>query len=253
MNNNSKILLEKLNILSKEGGGIVFAIGDYYVQFVKNHDQDKIYFEAVSHNFLDILPKNLSIEFSKLSFQIDDTNYYKWVDLNCIETIISDVQKIFVDIYKINYDKEFEIMDDIQYSNKSNRTIQNIETSFEKIHTKTNPVKTFFIIGGILLLAYWIFTANDKKKTGDLKSEACIISQEFVERQLLSPKSADFGFCDDSKIIHLGNNRYQVKNYVDASNAFGASLRKTYLVIIRYNKGEWEDINNWTLETIAIE
>ena len=88
---------------------------------------------------------------------------------------------------------------------------------------------------------------------GELKSEACIISEQFVERQLISPKSPDFGFCDDSKIIHLGNNRYQITNYVDASNVFGASLRKTYLVILKYDKGDWADIENWTLETIEIE
>lgn len=86
-----------------------------------------------------------------------------------------------------------------------------------------------------------------------MKSEACIISEQFVERQLLSPKGADFGSCDDSKVIHLGSNKYQVTNYVDASNAFGASLRKTYFIILKYNGGDWEDINNWTLEKIEIE
>lgn len=252
MHNNSKILLEKLQALSKDNGGIIFAIGDYYVQFAKNRNENKIYFEAVSHYFLDILPQNLSKEFFKLGFQIDDSNYYKWVDINNVETIVIDVEKIFEEIYKINYDKEFEIMDDIQYSEKSTATID-IHKPITNIQEKSRPLKTLLIIGGIVLLAYWVLNSNDKKKTGDLKSEACIISQQFVERQLLSPKNADFGFCDDSKVVHLGNNRYQVKNYVDASNAFGASLRKTYLVIVRYNKGEWEDINNWTLETIAIE
>lgn len=122
----------------------------------------------------------------------------------------------------------------------------------------TNPKKNNYgcliLIVAVIVIAYLFSPSDDKKaESGDLKSEACIISQQFVERQLLSPKNADFGFCDDSKIIYLGNNRYQVTNYVDASNSFGASLRKTYFVILKYNKGEWEDINNWILETIEIE
>lgn len=105
-----------------------------------------------------------------------------------------------------------------------------------------------------IVIGYFASPSDDKKpESGDLKSEACIISQSFVERQLLSPKSSDFGFCGDSKVKYLGNNKYQVINTVDASNAFGAVLRKTYFVIIKFNGGSWIDINNWTLETIKIE
>ncbi|MDI9365426.1 MAG: hypothetical protein QM541_10775 [Flavobacterium sp.] len=122
----------------------------------------------------------------------------------------------------------------------------------------SNPQKNnygclIFIIAAIVI-GYFALPSDDKKaKSGDLKSEACVISQRFVERKLLSPKSADFGFCSDSKVTYLGNNKYQVTNTVDASNAFGAALRKTYFVIIQFNSGDWTDINNWTLETIEIE
>jgi hypothetical protein len=34
MNNNSKALLEKLQALSKDGGSIIFGIGDYYTLLV---------------------------------------------------------------------------------------------------------------------------------------------------------------------------------------------------------------------------
>jgi hypothetical protein len=253
MDNNSQTLLYKLQYIIKDGGSIIFAIGDYYVQLAKDKSDKDIYFEAVSHHFLDILPNNIGKEFSKLNFKIDDGNYYKKVDPNNIESVIEDVQTIFKDIYKVNFEKEFEVTDDIEYSNGSNKAILNSQTQASTNQIQTNPVKALLIIGGLVLLAYWLFFSKDKKKVGEMKSEACIISEQFVEQQLLSPKSSDFGFCDDSKIIHLGNNRYQVTNYVDASNAFGALLRKTYLVILKYNKGEWDNTNNWTLERIEIE
>ncbi len=105
------------------------------------------------------------------------------------------------------------------------------------------------------VIAYFASTSSDKHKAdnGELKSEACIISQQFVSRQLFSPKSAEFGVCTEDKTKYLGDNRYQVTNYVDASNQFGAILRKTYYITLRFNKGEWDDINNWTLESIDIE
>ncbi|MEO6328254.1 MAG: hypothetical protein ABIO55_04955 [Ginsengibacter sp.] len=251
MDKNSKTLFDKLQALTKDSGSIIFAIGDYYVQFAKDKVDKDIYFEAVSHHFLDIIPKNVKKDFSDLNFNIDVGNYYKKVGTKNIKSTVDDVQKIFEDIYKVNYEKEFEITDDIEYSDNS-VTVNNTQTPLPKSQTQTNPLKAILIIGGIVLLAYWFFFSDDKKKAGDMKSEACIISEQFVQRQLLSPKTADFGFCEDSKIIYLGNNRYQVTNYVDASNAFGASLRKTYFLIIKYNKGQWEDISNWTLETIEM-
>lgn len=122
----------------------------------------------------------------------------------------------------------------------------------------SNPQKNNYgcliFIVAVFVIAYLFSPSDDKKaKSGELKSEACIISQSFVERKLLSPKSADFGFCSDSKVIYLGNNKYRVTNTVDASNVFGAAIRKTYFVIIQFNSGDWADINNWALETIEIE
>lgn len=251
MNNNSKILLEKLYSLSKNSGFLGFSIGDYYVQFLKEKSEDYITFEALSHYFDDNVPKKLNKEFSKLNFKIDAGNYYKTVWVSDVETIVNDVQRIFEKIYKVNYEKEFLITDEIEYFNKGKK-ISNLQKQNTINQVQTYPLKVIIVVGVSVFLLYWLFFSKDEKKYDDLKSEACIISQQFVKRQLVSPKSADFGFCDDSKIVYLGNNRYQVTNYVDAANAFGTSLRKTYFIILRYNEGEWADINNWSLETIEI-
>ncbi len=69
----------------------------------------------------------------------------------------------------------------------------------------------------------------------------------------MSPKGADFCSCIDSKVIHLGSNRYEVISYVDALNAFGVPLRKNFSVIIKLNGKEWTDMNDWTLEAMNIQ
>jgi hypothetical protein len=195
----------------------------------------------------------LNIEFYKLGFELAGKNYYKNINTQNLELIVNDVQYIFENIYKINYDKDFDITDDITYLKKSNKNISDIQSKSTIIPTNSSSIKLLLFVCGVILVVYCLFLSTVKKKKGDLKVEACIISRQFVENQLISPKSADFGFCNESKIIYLGNNRYEVTNHVDASNAFGASLRKTYFVILKFNQGQWEDINNWTLEIIKIE
>lgn len=120
---------------------------------------------------------------------------------------------------------------------------------------KNNGCLIFIIvIIALAFIGHFLEPSDSKKaKDGDLKFEACSISKQFVEQKLLSPKGADYGNCSDSKVTYLGNNKYQISNTVDASNAFGASIRKTYFVIIRYTSGDVYDINNWTLDTIEIE
>jgi len=112
-----------------------------------------------------------------------------------------------------------------------------------------------WLIIGIVLVAILYFSNRVDKISNpeELKSKACIISREFVEQKLLSPSSADFGFCSDNKVTYLGNYKYQVVNTVDATNVFGTKIRKNYFVIMVYRNGDWTNSGNWDLETIIIE
>lgn len=252
MNNNSIILLRKINKLEKNGGSIIFNIGDYYIQFAKEKSDTDIHFEAVSHNFLGKISKNLQRKFLNLSFQIEEGNYFKKVNKKDIKSLPKEVEFIFKEIYKIDYEQKFDIIDDIEYS----KTTSNDSISNETVdHTNTpkNGLLNFLSICGVIAIIYWVFFNDEKPKIGSMNSKACIISEEFIKRELISPKSADFGFCEESKTIHLGDNRYQVVNYVESLNYYGVPIKKNYLIILKYNTGRWEDINNWMVESIKIE
>ena len=96
---------------------------------------------------------------------------------------------------------------------------------------------------------------NDKKtqyesdKYYDTNYEGIIVStvQEEVEKQLKSPKSADFPWnFDEYNITYQGETddglyMYTVTSYVDATNSFGAEIRTKYICAISVTK----DLKNY--------
>lgn len=71
--------------------------------------------------------------------------------------------------------------------------------------------------------------------------------QLFVEKELKSPKSADFPFGGFRHVTYLGNDRYEVDSYVDAENSFGASIRTRFKGVIK------KVANGWELESLSFK
>jgi hypothetical protein len=70
---------------------------------------------------------------------------------------------------------------------------------------------------------------------------------QFVERELQSPSSADFPSFTDHQVSTLGEAHWRVSSYVDAENAFGASLREDWSCEVTYDEaGE-----TWTLVDLS--
>lgn len=81
-------------------------------------------------------------------------------------------------------------------------------------------------------------TSESKKQEDDGKShnnEAWVCAQIKVEGMLASPKSADFEFGGATKsTTALGDEKYEIKSYVDAQNAFGAEVRQNFECTVKY-------------------
>lgn len=87
----------------------------------------------------------------------------------------------------------------------------------------------------------------------DMSSEAAVICQTFVNRQLISPSTADHPTMD-RKIWSHGKWRYTIKSYVDSQNAFGATIRSNYTCEIKFNNtGNWANDDNWTLISLEAQ
>lgn len=74
----------------------------------------------------------------------------------------------------------------------------------------------------------------------DPKVAAWGYAKEAVTRSLRSPKSADFGWTQklDDCVTDLGDGKYLVKGWVDAQNAFGATVRTSFVVTVEHGGGD---------------
>jgi hypothetical protein len=103
---NNDTIKWKLKELSQNGGALIFSLDEYYVQFTTDGSDD-VYFEAVSHEFLDSVPESLTPQFKSMGFSLGPgTNYYKYVQVNNeagYEKIAGECQKIFTELYMRDY------------------------------------------------------------------------------------------------------------------------------------------------------
>jgi len=93
----------------------------------------------------------------------------------------------------------------------------------------------------------------EKKTEEDRSTMAFVLAQDYVKSALKSPSTADFPWLDFSS-ESLGDGLYKVRSYVDAQNTFGATVRHSWEVGLRYKgKGEDSDPTNWELIRLHID
>lgn len=105
---------------------------------------------------------------------------------------------------------------------------------------KLGCIVFFVIIGAVIYLFGGCDGCSNEVSTG----EAQIMAKEFVKNSLKSPSTADFSNTSSQE---LSDKTFLVSGNVDAQNSFGAMLRNTFRVKLKYNGGEWTDSKNWTL------
>ena len=83
---------------------------------------------------------------------------------------------------------------------------------------------------------------------------AFVMSQEFVERELRSPSTADFPMITDDGVYVIpsggepGTCTFKVLAYVDAQNGFGATVRQNYTATVSPDANE----TDWTLVDLTL-
>lgn len=86
----------------------------------------------------------------------------------------------------------------------------------------------------------------------DLSSMASVHCTNLVTDRLTDPASADFPFFD-KRYFSRGEQRYIVKSYVDAKNAFGGQVRLNWHCDIQYRgAGDTADERSWTLHDLEM-
>ena len=107
-------------------------------------------------------------------------------------------------------------------------------------------MKKLFIV---LLISFLVPSCTPTPPDG---FNAYLISQTFAKQQLTDPEGAVFVdalyVADDN-----GDSTFRVKAVVDAKNAFGGTVRKSYVAKLRYKGGAWEDVANWQLISLQFD
>lgn len=96
---------DSIQQLLKTNGFLIISIGDYYVQFLNDINQNQINFEAVSSVFLQTVG-NKDTEFRRLGFAKDtESNYYKLISHTdfSVDYTVQEIKKIFETIYQIKF------------------------------------------------------------------------------------------------------------------------------------------------------
>ena len=89
------------------------------------------------------------------------------------------------------------------------------------------------------------------KTAAERGTMAAIQCRDFVKERLRAPSTADFSALHESASL-IGENKYVVRGYVDAQNAFGAQIRNNYACTVQYTGGEDADSGNWRLIDLNI-
>lgn len=91
-----------------------------------------------------------------------------------------------------------------------------------------------------MLDLYMVYSDKKEKLESELNRENKIVAytaaQMAIREILRSPSTAEFENISDAKYINKGNNKHTIVLWVDAQNAFGATVRETYLVSLTGNE-----------------
>jgi hypothetical protein len=74
----------------------------------------------------------------------------------------------------------------------------------------------------------------------------CLISEDFIKKELAYPDEADFSSFDCSTESNPDGS-YTILRKVSAKNAFGIQSSYIYKVSLSFNGGNPVDVNDWTL------
>ena len=102
------------------------------------------------------------------------------------------------------------------------------------------------VVGTLIAVATIVVVAIGSDGTvGENAFAACAIAPEFVEDALVAPQDADFGDCTARRST---GGTWAVSGQVDAPNAFGARLRHTYRLTLRYaGEDRWSQLGRVAL------
>jgi hypothetical protein len=126
--------------------------------------------------------------------------------------------------------------------------------------SETN-IRITLAVGAIAAVMVWVWYFNwnsspdrdreQAEKDCNNMTMAFVMSQNFVKQRLKAPNTAEFPYITDRgvQVGTIPNCSFDVSAYVDAQNAFGASIRNRYTVKMSYDRAK----KTWQATQLNIE
>jgi hypothetical protein len=96
------------------------------------------------------------------------------------------------------------------------------------------------------------YSNSSSYTNSDDSANPCIISEDFIKKDLQNPSTADFSMFDCSNDKN-SDGTYTVLRKVSAKNSYGVEKEFIYKVTLGFKGGNWVDMDNWDLIKIQSE
>lgn len=241
---------------------------EYYCQLVKDKPNGLICFEAVSHNFNQVLNKNLKPSFAALGFSLaKGENYAKSILLNSekdIENTASEIAQIFEEIYKVDEQSVYGFDDQIEVvpqKPKKRKTANNPAVS-QPVQTPATTPKlsgcAWILIIGLAIVGYTLIFGDDDSKKSSSSNEVVYNSEwdasvqqvvDYIKSNYLNDPDS-YKAISWSEVFKLNDTKeigfpcYQVRHKFRAKNAFGGYVTEEKLFKLDY-QGKVVDVKDY--------
>ena len=83
-----------------------------------------------------------------------------------------------------------------------------------------------------------------QERADSARAGTVVVCESEMSSRLRAPGTADYPFGHVGNVEALGNDRYRLRSYVDAENAFGGEVRTTFVCVV---EGSGRDLSSYRL------
>ena len=85
-----------------------------------------------------------------------------------------------------------------------------------------------------------------ERRADSARAGTVVVCENQMTSQLRAPGTADYPFGHVANVQDLGNDRYRLRSYVDAENAFGGEVRTSFVCVVEVS-GSGGDVSDYRI------
>lgn len=123
-------------------------------------------------------------------------------------------------------------------------------------------IHKIILIGGLVICIGLVVVTQYGESGSSIEVRAYEQTQEYVKEMLRTPSTALFPPLEEIMVGQITSEQFEaiqaeeiygIESYVDSQNAFGATLRTDYSIMLRYTGGDPKEEDSWWLVTLYLD